>query len=548
MLAFAPYVTGFPYIEINAEGGEIIEVAAAEAIPGEFKDHGIRVEGLKRPDHLTGAHIFRYRARPGRQTFEKFEWTAIRALQVTVRNAPHGLSIRRIGVRTINYPVEFQGAFQCSDALLTKLWDVGRHTALQCMHDAFEDCPGREKRQWVGDGVVHLDIAEAAFGPSAFPLGRQFLVHVAESQRADGLTQMFAPGDHRENGVIIPDFTLHWIRGVSNFCALTSDIDLATQLFPSVEKALHWFARQEDEHGLIANAPFWHFIEWAHVGRAGESAPINALYSVALGAAARLADLVGYGPAAERYAARRDKVSEALNSRFWDATRRAYVDQVDPVTGEQGKRVSQQTNALMVAFSIAPKKRWREIIETITNEDDLRFTAAPPIFIQAPLFDETRHIVRANTLYCHFLYEAMAKVGRFDLAIDHMRRFYTPMLEAGATTLWESFEPSASLCHVFSATPVYQLSRHVLGVRRIGPAAYRIAPQFCNLDQASGVYPAADGDIAIDWRRQNGACHIEVEAPIGVTVEITAPNGGEPVVLETEKLGGKRRIRAAFAG
>lgn len=548
MLAFTPYVTGCPFIEIEAAGGEIIDVAAAEAIPGEFSGDTSIPRGLKRPDFLTGAHLFRYRARTGRQTFEKFEWTSVRALQVTVRNAPQGVTIRRVGVRTINYPAAFLGAFACSDPFLTDLWRVGRHTALQCMHDSFEDCPGREKRQWVGDGVIHLDIAEAAFGPSAYPLGRQFLIHASESQRPDGLIQMYAPGDHRENGVIIPDFTLHWIRGVANYYLSTGGVEFAERLFPSVEKSLQWFSRHRDAHGLLADIPFWHFIEWAHIDRAGESAAINALYAQALKSAAELAEAIGYGRAAVRYRSMADAVAAALNERHWSATRGVYVDSVDPETGAQGGRVSQQANALMIAFEIAPRERWRQIISTITDEAVLRFTAAPPIFVAAPPFDENRHVVRANTFFCHFLYEALAKAGRFDLAIRHMRNFYAPMLDTGSTTLWESFEPSASLCHVFSATPVCQLSRHILGVRRksVGFSAVEIAPQLCGLGRAEGVYPTPHGDINVRWRRAREECIIEVDAPQSVTIDIVAPDGLARGGCVEKVAQGQRSIGARF--
>ncbi len=276
MLAFNPYITGFPHIEIEAFGGEIIEVAAAESLPGEY-DGTDPTAGLKRTNFLTFAHMFRYTARPGRQKFEKFEFTAIRALQINVRNAPKGIKIHHVGVRTVNYPVKFEGAFACNDKVLNNLWEVGRHTALQCMHDAYEDCPGREKRQWIGDGVLQFDISSAVFGPSGYALGQQFFIHAAESQRADGLLHMFTPGDNRGDGVLLPDFTLHWINGVYNYWLTTGDEQLVEQVFPVIEKALGWFARHVNEHGLLANIPFWHFIEWAHIGRDGEAATINAL-------------------------------------------------------------------------------------------------------------------------------------------------------------------------------------------------------------------------------------------------------------------------------
>ena len=88
-----------------------------------------------------------------------------------------------------------------------------------------------------------------------------------------------------------------------------------------------------------------------------------------------------------------------------------------------------------------------------------------------------------------------------------MRERYGPMLARGATTLWESFEPTASLCHGFSATPVYQLSTEVLGVAPLEPgfARFRLAPQPVDLDWARGVVPTVRGDIAVAWERKGRA-------------------------------------------
>ncbi len=548
MLAFSPCITGHPFIEIEAVGGEIIEIAAADSIPGEFTGDDHCLDGLRRPDHLTGAHMFRYRARPGWQRFEKFEWTAVRGLQITVRNAPDGLRIHRIGVTATNYPAAFDGAFSCSDSLLTDLWRVGRHTALQCMHDAFEDCPGREKRQWVGDGVVHFDIAAAAFGPSTYPLGRQFLRHAAESQRPDGLLQMFAPGDHRGDGVVIPDFSLHWVRGLANYWLTTGDDELAVELFPTAEKVLQWFSRHQDEHSLLTNIPFWHFIEWAHIDRGGESLPINALFASALRSAAQLATAIGYCGGQKRYLNMYEKVAAALNERHWNERRGAYVDSVDPQSARQGVRISQQANALIIAFDIAPRDRWTRIVDTITDENSLKFTAAPPIVVNAPVFEEAHDTVRANTFYCHFLYEALAMAGRFDLALAHMRDYYRPMLEAGATTLWESFEPSASLCHVFSATPVYQLSRHSLGVQAIDAGFRRvsIAPQFGDIEWANGTYATPLGAIDVKWQRDGGTILLEADIPALIEIEIVPPLTHPTVQQDISRDHERCRLRVKF--
>lgn len=514
MFAFEPYHAGRPFIELEAKGGESIEIAVAEALPGEF-GLGQSGDGLRHEGHLSAAHLFRYIARPGRQRFEKFNWTGVRAMQVVIRDAPDGIAIRRIGSIATHYPAESEGAFQCSDAMLTKLWATGRHTVLQCMHDSWVDCPGREARQWVGDAVVQFDIAALAFGSNVHPLQRQFLHHAAEGQRADGLVRMFAPGDISADALVIPDYSLLWIIAAERYHHHSGDDETIERILPSIERALAWVERHLGENGLLPDVPHWHFIEWANLGRAGESAAINALYIGALDATIVLAVAACRPRLAERCRARRDLAAAALNERHWDVERGVYVDSVDPATGARRRRVSQHANALTLLFGIAPVSRRASIVAAITDEARLKLTAAPPIVPDGPPFDEEVDIVRANSFFLHFVYRGIAAADGFDWILRDMRDQYGPMLATGTTTLWESFAPTASLCHGFSATPVYQLSRYCLGVAAEAPryARFSVAPEPGDLAWAKGRIPTPFGPIEIEWRAARRQLKLSVRHP-----------------------------------
>jgi len=527
LIRFNRLHSGFPFIEIEASGGEVIEVAVAETLPGEYFGGIEQPPRIRKQTFLDCAQVFRYTARPGRQRFEKFEWTGIRYMQLVVRNAPKGIRIRHAGSIYTHYPVENLGAFECSDDFFNRLWEIGRYTALQCTHDAWEDCPGREKRQWLGDGLVHYQIGAAAFGPSTQAIDKQFLMQGMESQRPDGLLQMFSPGDNHRNGIIIPDFCLHWICAIQHYLLHTGDLETIELLFPSVQRVLSWFERQKGANKLLVNVPYWHFIEWANVDRSGESSIINAMLAGATSVAAELAEELGYPRAAQGYREKSAAIAQALNTRHWDARRGAYVDSVDPETGQQKPRISQQANAAMIYWDIAPVDRWQSMIGRITDTDRLKLTAVPPVVPEGEDFDEEQDVVLANTYFSHFVFSALAKARRFDLALAQMRRTYEPMLATGTTTLWESFDPSASLCHAFSATAVYQLSANALGVqpKEIGFRRASIAPQPGNLQKARGIYATVNGNIHVNWRTQGETFELHVELPPGVEADILAPPG-----------------------
>jgi len=550
LLDFAKIMTGHPRIEIEARGGEIVEIACSESLPGEWSPEGPAPDARPTPKPWLGldSHCCRYRARAGRQTFERFEWCAIRWMQVNIRNAPDGLTIRSLGATVANYPVEERGRFQSSDRFLDSLWSTGAYTLRQCMHDAWEDCPSREQRQWLGDVTVENLVGHAAFGPCVAPLTAKYLAQAAESQRPDGLTQMFAPGDHKVDGTLIPDWTLQWILAAADHWRLTGDRDAIDAIYPSILKALAWFERLIDPSGLVADIPYWHFMDWAAVGRKGEAAALNAQLAGSFRSAAELGKAIGWERAAERYAARAQSISRALEARHWDARRRVYVDVVDPVSGKQDLRVSQHANAAIALWGEPQPGRVASALDRIVDAKRLTFTAAPPIAPEGEALDPESGVVLANTFYSHFVYEALAKHCRFADALQLMRERFGPMLARGATTLWESFEPTASLCHGFSASPTYQLSRRILGVSPALPGFEKVAvaPDLVDLEYAEGIVPTRSGDVHVRLERDGEGFVARANASGTVPVEFAAAPGLKLAATPT-KIGESFEARYVFA-
>jgi hypothetical protein len=546
LLDFDAIMTGHPFIEVEGRGGEIVEIACAEGLPGEWDKGGPPAEAriTRKPWLGHDAHICRYRLRAGRQRFERFEWCAIRWMQLIVRDAPGGVVIRGLGAVLANYPVEERGRFECSDDLLTRLWSLGAYTLRQCMHDAWEDCPSREQRQWLGDVTVENLVGHAAFGPCVAPLTAKFLLQAAESQRPDGLTQMFAPGDHMTDGTLIPDWTLQWILCAADHWRQTGDLATIEAIFPSILKALAWFERQFDANGLVADMPYWRFMDWAGLGREGEACAINAQLAGAYAAAAVLGRAVGWERVAARLDGRAASIARALNQRHWDERRGVFVDVVDPVTGEQQPQVSQHANAAMALWCSPGASRRARALARITDSSRLTFTAAPPIAPEGDVLDPENGVVMANTFYSHFVYEALAEAAMLPVALDQMRQRFGPMLEKGATTLWESFRPSASLCHGFSASPTWQLSRRVLGVAPAAPgfAAIVVRPDLAGLDHAQGVVPTLAGDVEVRLERAGDGFVAAIHAPAGVPLEL-APAPGLTLTASTSPQPGHHEAR-----
>jgi alpha-L-rhamnosidase len=526
---FGRLLTGTVAFTVDAPAGTEIEIAVAEQIPGEWDEGGPAADAriTRRPVLGLDAHITRYVARGGGEHFERFFWQAVKWLQISVRGADGPVHFSRLGVVHTSYPVETVGSFACDDPLFDQLWSVGAETLQLCMHDGWEDCPSREQRQWLGDATVEHLVGQAAFGPAINALNAKFLKDVAASQRPDGLTQMFAPGNHRTDGLLIPDWTLQWILNARQHLLWADDLATIEAIFPAIERALAWFLRLRGASGLIADLPYWHFMDWAGVGRAGEACTLNAQFAGCLTAAAEMADRLERPRVAVQYRGVVEEVQAALNARHWDGQRGVYVDCVGPASGMQDPRVSQHANAAMILWGGAPEARWPAMLDWICDPARLTFTAAPPVVPTGDPLNAEEGVVLANTFYSHFVYAALLRAGRARTALDLMRRFYGPMLAKGATTLWESFAPTASLCHGFSASPTYHLSHGIAGLQPAadGFSSLRFAPQPGDLERISAQLETLAGVIAVDLVADGADISATLTLPADMALAIVPPDG-----------------------
>jgi hypothetical protein len=540
VLDFGETVAGYPRIDLEAAAGTIIDIAYSERLRDGRPELPVR-------GPLTSPTVHRYIAREGRQTWEKFEWVGFRYLHVTVRNAERPVELHRVSLNETEYPVEERGSFECSDPLLNRIWAAGAKTVRRCMHDGYEDCPSREQRQWVGDLYLEALTNYSAFGDTR--LIARSLRQVPQSQRSDGVMAMATPGDLAARKVLtIPDWGLCWVFALGEYRRFTGDLALIQDVFPSALRLIDWFERFIDEHGLLNDVPEWNFVDWAQVDRRGEATAYNALYYRAVRVVEDLARALQMPLVAERVAARAESLRDAINTRLWDEERGVYVDAC--IDGVKGRRISQQSNAAVIANGIAPRERWDRIFATILDESKVQLTsvgmtgaAEPPV----PPFDEERNVVMAQPYFSHHMHRALAAAGRYGDLVDNIRRRWGAMLDAGATTIWEVWHPLASQCHGWSTTPTFDLSREVLGVAPIAPGfdRVRIAPQPVDLAWAKGAFPTVKGDIPVSWQSDGDSFRLETSIPTGMTAEVTLPEhrGGWSVV----EVDGVRQAEGAAA-
>jgi len=187
----------------------------------------------------------------------------------------------------------------------------------------------------------------------------------------------------------IPDFCLYWILAIDAYLDYVGDLDIIGNLYPSVVKAIGWFERHLNTDNLLTNVPHWVFVDWAELDKQGQVTALNAQFVAALRTVTRFAHLVEAPRDKVRFERLINKVSTAINHYMWDEDRGVYIDARH--NGVQSKCMSQQTNAAVMPYNIAPLELGAAQAESI-------------------IFDETHNVVLAQPFSCTFCIEHSAKL------------------------------------------------------------------------------------------------------------------------------------------
>jgi hypothetical protein len=173
-----------------------------------------------------------------------------------------------------------------------------------------------------------------------------------------------------------------------------------------------------------------------------------------------------------------------MSTVLWDQQSSVFRDGWE--AGNLGDKVSEQANCWAIAFGTAPPELATHIIDAI--------------------FRKRRATVRTGTPYfAHYVLTALAAGKEYGLALEYIRSQWKPMLDWGATTWWEQWEPKASFCHGWSSAPTWYLSAEVLGVQPSKPGWEEIlvAPHPSGLAWARGKVPTPFGDVAVAWEKSD---------------------------------------------
>ena len=116
-------------------------------------------------------------------------------------------------------------------------------------------------------------------------------------------------------------------------------------------------------------------------------------------------------------------------------------------------------------------------------------------------------------------------LGIYEANFRKMLEPWSFMNRFGLDTWAEETSFWRSLCHAWSAHPVLEFIRVILGVAPIesGFSVVALAPLPCGLDHASGTVVTPNGPIEVAWCVRDGAFVYEATLPEGVVGWLRLP-------------------------
>ncbi len=418
---------GFFSIDIDSEGEQTVLVAYGEHLRGgrvpriiETRDFSFEIRLKKGRTRYTNT-MRRIAGRYIELFFEKPVNSAV------------------AGIKPVVYPLnEKKKSF--GDELSDMIYSTAVRTLRLCMHEHYEDCPWREQALYALDSRNQMLCGYYAFGEYDF--ARHNIILMSKGLKDNGLLELTYPA---KNTPAIPFFSLAYLTAVREYTEYSGDKSILAEVGDTIDSIINTFSKSITENGLIANLPypFWNFYEWAE-GSANESEitrtadePYIEQFDLILNCA--------YIMALENYEKLYGKKTDLahlrteVNKAFYDEKKGLYRQTL-------GRDIyTELGNSLAILSGVAEGARKKAVLNALVGENDM---------------------VKITLSMMCFKYDALLCAGReySGYVLSDIKKNYGYMLKKGATSFWETidgaeaFDGAGSLCHGWSAMPVYYLS------------------------------------------------------------------------------------------
>lgn len=412
---------GYPDLEFESDGEQELIVVFGE----HFDDNGCVPRFIGSRDFSIG-----FVAKDGENTFlGMMRRIAGRYLEI-IHDKP--IKSKYIGIRPVEYPVDvIERDFKSE--LHKRIYDTCVYTLRCCMHEHYEDCAWREQALYSLDSRNQMLCGYVAF--KEYRYARYNIVLLAKSLR-NGLIRITSPTD---TDLPIPFFSLTFIQQIYDYVKYSGDRTILDEVGAAMDTVMKTFADKIGDSGLIPALPnpAWNFYEWTDGNDGSVGFPESGVrYDLCLNAM-YLYVLKMYRSLGRDVDVDEVKLADGIRRVFYDSERGLFKNM------DISRKFSVIGNALAVLCGVGDAT----VAEKMVNERD--------------------QLTDVSLSMNGYFYDALLSVGDGygEYILADIEEKYGYMLSCGATTFWETidgwhaFSDAGSLCHGWSALPVYYFDK-----------------------------------------------------------------------------------------
>ena len=330
------------------------------------------------------------------------------------------------------------------DEKLQKIYNIGIKTLADCMQDVFEDGPKRDRRLWLGDLRLQALADYASFDNTALVKRCLYLFAGMTTKEGKISANVFVQPKNIPDDTFLFEYSLFFISVLYDLHQAHPDENLVRELYPIAKKQIDLSLQMFDKDGkLIPDEDYPVFVDWSNEfnkDTAGQAEMIYVLKQFIF-----LAETIGE-PDINFYHEKLTLISRYAREHLYRPERKLFV------TGNEEFNIASQV--WMVLAGVMSPEENREIMQTTIRE------MFPITGIATPY------------MY-HHIVEALFQAGLKDDAVTLMKNYWGKMIDLGADTFWEAFDPNQpdyspygspivnSYCHAWSCTPVYLIKKYL---------------------------------------------------------------------------------------
>lgn len=376
-------------------------------------------------------------------------------------------------------PLEYRGSFRCDEPVLNNVWDVAAYTFHLNCREFFLDGIKRDRWVWSADAYQSLFVNRYLF--------------LDQDIEKRTLIALAGKSPFRVHINTIMDYTFFWFISLYEYYITYGDKKFIQEIYPQMDEIMEFCLNRTDADGFMRGKKGdWIFIDWAEMDKTGALAGEQILYAKAMESYGKICSLLGKRD--KGCSDKADALQKAVFDKFYSEEKKVFIDSY-----ESGNEVvTRQSNILAYLFLPCSQEQKENIYQRVVLNDSVPQITTPYF----KFYENQVHSLAGNT----------------KLLEESIRQYYGSMLATGATTLYEEYDPTMegtehyamygrpyekSLCHAWSASPIYLLGCFRMGVRNTGVAydSFEVRPVLGDLKEFSGTVPVIHGTVSVTMNR-----------------------------------------------